>query len=122
MSAVPAIRTRIETRPNLRVVSGSRQAPIVQAMRTMTAFLLVTLVAFGASSLAGHVMVEKTRRDGIRATQRLKAAVTSQLVLAKQIDALSNPAELERWARQSGFVAPDAKAKTSSGNAILASR
>ncbi len=124
MSAVPISRTQIETRPNLRVVAGSRPSAVAQIVSGSVAFAAIAVVVFGASSLGGHVMVEKARRDGIRANQRLRAAMSAQTTLARQIEALSADKDLIVWAKRNGFVAPEVALK-SSGNSrvtIVANR
>lgn len=113
MSALPISRPQIDTRPNLRVVSGTRPKTAIQVMTGMIAFSAITVLTFGASSLGGHVMVEKARRDGIRANQRLQAALSAQTTLTRQIEALSAEKDLIVWAKRNGFVAPQVAVKTS---------
>ena len=122
MSAVPIYKPQVETRPQLRVVPGTGPTVATQIVRSVLTFTLVALFVFGMSSLAGHVMVEKARREGIRAKQRLGSATTAQSVLAKQIEALSNDSDLEAWALRNGCVAPDGQFKPSLKNVVVASR
>lgn len=124
MSAVPISRPQIDTRPNLRVVAGTKPSSATMVMKGMIAFSVITVITFGASSLFGHVMVEKARRDGIRANQRLRVATSAQTTLSRQIEALSAEKDLVVWAKRNGFVAPDMALK-SSGNSrekLVASR
>lgn len=122
MSAVPISKPYIETRPQLRVVPGTGPSTATQVLRGLIAYVTIAVFAFGASSLAGHVMVEKARREGIRANQRLISAMAAQSVLTKQIEALSDQKDLELWATRNGFVAPDSQAQTSLKNVVVASR
>lgn len=124
MSAVPISRPHIDTRPSLRVVTGTRPSVASQCVKGLLAFSALAILTFGASSLGGHVMVEKARRDGIRANQRLNAARTAQATLVRQIEALSSEKDLIVWAKRNGFVAPDMAVKSSGDSrvAIVASR
>lgn len=119
MSAVPISRPNIDTRPRLRVVQGTRPSVATQFLNGALAFGLVTLFVFGGSSLAGHVMVEKARRDGIRAAQRLQSAKSAQSVLSVQIAKLSDEKDLILWAKRNGFVAPDVALKPSRNSGVL---
>jgi hypothetical protein len=86
------------------------------------AFSMIVLLVFGASNLAGNVMVERARRDGIGARQRLRAAVAAQSILAREIEALSNEEDLLAWAERNGFVAPHSPVKTSGSNRVIVAR
>jgi hypothetical protein len=127
MSAVPISRpnidSRVDTRPRLRVVNGTKPSVAKQCMQAVLTFGVVALFVFGASSLAGHVMVEKARRDSIRTNQRLRAALSAQNVLSRQIEALSDTGDMVLWAKRNGMVAPFMTPKTSGKNgALVASR
>lgn len=115
MSAVPAIRapwkTRSEHRPALRVVSGTRWRPRVLAAATV--FVTVGGLTFFASSLLGHVMVEKARREGISARGRAMEARKAESTLRSRIDSLTSLGAVEAWAQAHGFVAPDGIGGTS---------
>lgn len=119
MSALPITRPHIDTRPRLKVVNGTRPAVAMQIMNGALGFLAAAVVTFGASSLGGHVMVEKARRDGIHAGQRLRAAKAAQTVLSVQIAEVSSGNELVVWAKRNGFVAPDVAPKPSRKNGVL---
>ncbi|MBC8066079.1 MAG: hypothetical protein H7Y17_14700 [Chlorobia bacterium] len=119
MSALPITRPHIDTRPRLRVATGTRPSVASQFMNGALGFLAVAVVTFGASSLSGHVMVEKARRDGIHAGQRLKAAKAAQTVLSVKIAEISSSNELVVWAKRNGFVAPDVAPKPSRKNGVI---
>lgn len=124
MSAVPISKPYIESqpRPQLRVEVGTGPSLARQIVGSLIAFSLVMLLTVGVSSLAGQVMVEQARRDGIRANQRLHSAISAQATLAKQIEVLSNSRDLEQWALRNGFVAPESQVGTSLKNVVVASR
>jgi hypothetical protein len=115
MSAVPAIRSpwrsRTERRPALRVVSGTRVRPRLSDAAIL--FVVVGGMAFFSSSLLGHVMVEKARREGISARARALDARKAETLLRSRIDGLTSLASVEGWAHAHGFVAPDGIAGTS---------
>ena len=122
MSAIPVARPQIVTRPNLRVVRGTRTNSATSVMQGVLAFAVLTSLIFASSSLAGHVMVEKVRRDGIRANLRLQSAVSAKSVLVRQIEALKDTGALERWAIQSGMIAPEVQTQPSVKSSVVASR
>lgn len=126
MSAVPAtqVRTRVRTRtrPQLRVVSRPK-VNVGQAILVRTfAFAAIVAFTFLGSSLFGQVMAEKARRDGIRATERARAAVAGLAPLKAQLYERTNAQNVRLWAAQRGLVAPDQLAvPSSSGRGLIAS-
>ena len=119
MSAIPITRPEIQTSPRLRVVEGVRPSTIRQVLNWTLASTVICLATFGTSSLAGHVMVEKARRDGITAAKRLRAATAAQAVLTRQIENLSNDKEMNQWAIRNGFVAPELAPHSSGSQRVL---
>lgn len=121
MSAIPIAKPNIHVRPRARVtgVRGNTGALVMQGALT---FGVIAVLVFGASSLFGHVMVEKARREGIAANRRLKAAVAAQSALARQIEALSDEASLKLWAKRNGMVAPDLAPKSSGSSRVIVAR
>ncbi len=117
MSAVPAIRTpwkaRPVQRPAFRVVAGRRTRPSLAA--AVTLFIFVGGAAFFTSSLVGHVMVEKARREGIWARARAADARKEVSVLRARIDAATSLGAVEVWARSHGFEAPVGLAPAAGG-------
>jgi len=87
------------------VVAGRRTR--VNTAALLTLFLVVGGSTFFASSLAGHVMVEKARREGISARQRAGDARKAGALLRARVDALTSLGAVEAWANSHGFVAPD---------------
>lgn len=108
MSAVPAIRAPWKAqpvqRPAFRVIAGRRARPSFAAAATL--FVFVGGATFFASSLVGHVMVEKARREGIAAHARAADARKEVGVLRARIDEATSLGAVERWASSHGFVAP----------------
>jgi cell division protein FtsL len=68
----------------------------------------LTIISFGASSLSGQVMVEKTRQDGYSASKRADFAEQQEKDLQADIEHLLRPATIEQWATENGFVLNDA--------------
>lgn len=108
MSAVPAIRTPWKAepvqRPAFKVVAGRRSRPSFAAAATL--FVFIGGATFFASSLVGHVMVEKARREGIAAHTRAADARKEVGVLRARIDQATSLGAVEQWARSHGFEAP----------------
>lgn len=69
-------------------------------------FVILAGLSFIASSLSGHVMVEKVRREGLRAGERAREARKAEAVLRQQVDALSSLGSVEDWAAAHNFVGP----------------
>ena len=80
-----------------------------QAIERGLLFSGVTIAVFMASSLAGHVAVEKTRRDSLMALSRLRDAKKAEGALQLQVDALTSMGAVQTWAFDHGFVAPEDK-------------
>jgi P2-related tail formation protein len=73
-------------------------------------------VTFSAFSLAGQVMVEKARRDGIRAAQRARAASGEISALRLRVQALTSSSSIEQWAVTNGFTPADQTARKTGVN------
>lgn len=120
MSAVPAIRSPLKgrpaSRPTLRVVAGRRTR--INAAALVTLFVVVGGSTFFASSLVGHVMVEKARREGIWARERAGDARKSEALLRSRVDELTSLGAVEAWAHSHGFVAPDGVGRPLMGGAV----
>lgn len=128
MAAVPVFRPEPVVRtPEVRrpVATPAPQAkPKAKARRKakrkinvgarVAVFSTLALVSFMVNSMAGNVMVEKARREGIQAAQRTREARNVQAALTRQVMALSSADASADWARSRGFVAPD-QAGISSG-------
>jgi hypothetical protein len=118
MSAVPATRPIVQTRPSLRVVTRSR-ADVMRAILTRCAvFGFVALATSAGTSLSGHVMVEKARRDGIRAAERAREARSAEAVLRQKVNNLTSLFSVQEWALTHGFQAPDALNQPSRKNLV----
>jgi hypothetical protein len=77
-------------------------------------FAFFASAAFLGTTLGGHVMVEKARREGIRAVERSFAASRDATSLRQRVEVLTSEKSIEDWARLNGFVASDLAAKPSS--------
>lgn len=120
MSAVPASRPLVHTRPQLRVVTRSRTKVVRIAIARCVMFGVVALATSAASSLAGSVMVEKARRDGIRAVERSRDARAAEAVLRTKVNELTSLSAIQDWAYSHGFEAPDAPSLPSSQRNLVA--
>jgi hypothetical protein len=110
MSAVPVQKPIVVTRPKpqLRVEQGIRPSTLSRVVARSVVFGVLTLGIFFASSLAGQVMVEKARRDGIRAAERLKTAGKEQAILRDRVLSMTRSSTVSAWAQENGFVSLDA--------------
>ena len=99
----PIAQTRVHTRTRTRGRSGSESQTIARA----ATFAIIVCCAFIASSLFGNVMVEKARREGLRAAERAREARKAETVLREQVDMLVSLTAVEDWATAHSFVAPD---------------
>lgn len=115
MSAVPVQKPIVVTRPKpqLRVEQGVRPSAISRIATKSVVFGVMTLSIFFASSLAGQVMVEKARRDGIRAAERLKAATKEEAILRDRVLSMTRSSSVSAWAQENGFVSLDTVAEES---------
>jgi hypothetical protein len=130
MSAIPVIEPIIEQAPSVRTPSR-RPAPVVielprtrvprqqvariqtrkrtsNLVSTSACFVAVSAITFCSLSLVGQVMVEKARRDGIRASARARAAANQVAELRGNIQALVSAGGIEAWAIEQGFIPVDA--------------
>lgn len=106
MSAVRVQRVVVQSQPGLRVVSRTRSNVLeLIAFRTL-AFSFIAAVVFFASSLSGQVMVEKARRDGLRAVARTRAVRIAAVSAREEVASLLDSRQVDRWAAENGFVVP----------------
>src|SRR5688500_3275095 len=118
MAAIPAFRTTTVLSPLLRSAPASRAISQVNLTAAFLALAGLTYAFYSASSLAGSVLAEQARRDGLVAAARAKAATQEMNFLQRRLDGLKSLGAVDRWAAQNGFVAPDRAAHSS----LVASR
>ena len=106
MAAIPALRTTTTLTP-VRVVTRDRAETKVNWFAATLAFVGLTYGFFSAGSLAGSVLAEKARRDGISAIARAKTARAEESILSQRLDELKSLKSIDTWAAQNGFVASD---------------
>lgn len=109
MSAVPVQKPIIIARPKpqLRVEQGTKPAVASTLFAKSAALALFVVAVFFASSLAGQVMVEKARRDGLRAVGRAREAAKEVALLRDKVQAMTQASAVDNWAQENGFVSPD---------------
>jgi hypothetical protein len=112
MSAFPVQKPIIVVRPKpqLRVEEGVKPAVGSVVLARVAVFGVLTLSIFFSSSLAGQVMVEKARRDNLRAVSRAKEATKEEAMLRDTVQALTRSSAIDTWAQQNNFVAPETSA------------
>jgi hypothetical protein len=109
MSAVPVQKPIIVTRPKpqLRIEQGTRPVASSKAVTRTVLFGALTLSFFFSSSLAGQVMVEKARRDGMHAVQRAKDANKEEALLRDKVQSMTRSSAIDAWALQHDLIAPE---------------
>jgi hypothetical protein len=115
----PSARTaKPDVRVRVRIVEQTPRRVSRVAVVTGKALMFgaVAFVAFSASSLAGNVMVESSRCEGIRAVARANEARAAEANLQNTVDRLSSVSAIEEWAQLHGFVAPDQLAKSAAAH------
>ncbi|HZH98756.1 MAG TPA: hypothetical protein VEX38_07270 [Fimbriimonadaceae bacterium] len=109
MSAVPAYKTTSTTaaKPRLRVVARKRN-PLGSILLTLgMKFFVIAGIAFFVSSLCGQVMVEKARREGLKAVERSRDARKAEAILRRRLDSLTSLSSISEWAKGNSLIAPD---------------
>ena len=132
MSALPVIEPIVEPAPRTRTQPSTRTLPrlpepiIIELPRKkihrgrvkksqpnkrvatifgqVASFAIITGFAFGAISLGGQVMVEKARRDDIRATERARQSSREITELRGEVQDLSSTQSIDNWAAANGFI------------------
>lgn len=107
---VPVAPAKPEIRVDVRVRERRRARPnrLAAAVAYAVGFGLLTLVAAGASTLAGQVMMEQARHDNLRAHTRARAAMQDVRSLRGELEAMTSDASVSAWAAAHGFQPADA--------------
>ncbi|MBS1718951.1 MAG: hypothetical protein JST35_00735 [Armatimonadetes bacterium] len=108
----PYVQTPVKVRARRVAKARSRSKSHVAILANLIAFGAVVGVAFVATSLLGHVMVEKARRQNSLALSRLSAAKTAMGPLKLAITTYNDPREIAKWSEGHGY-APASFASTS---------
>ena len=110
-------RTRNHRTPAKKVKAQKRTS--VWIMNTAS-FFAVSAITFGALSLGGQVMVEKARRDGIRANKQARDASRDIATLRGSVQDLTSSQSIQQWAATNGFVPIEASPKASGVRQLVA--
>jgi cell division protein FtsL len=87
-----------------RVKQVQTKKRVSTAIGQVASFAFVTAVAFSTFSLAGQVMVEKARREGIRAEALAQETSREIADLRGQVQDLSSSKTIDDWAIANGFI------------------
>jgi hypothetical protein len=79
----------------------------------------IAFVVSAASGLTGQVMMEKARREGIRAAVRAREARTAEALLRTRVTELTSMSSVQDWALAHGFQAPDMMTRPGAGGRHL---
>ena len=114
-SARPAVqpRPRVEESPlpadsaGIRARKRARETVFEYTVVYAIGFVLLAGIVFMTSSLLGHTMLEKARRDTIQSKARLAVAGKAVAVLNDQVDGLSTDANVEKFALANSFMSQE---------------
>ena len=120
MSAIPVYRESFLTQPRVRRRSRARSKTGAAALVRATWFVIIVGTTYLASSLSGNVMMEKARREGLRAQDRARTARKAEVVLRQEIDGMTGMTALADWALSHGFRAPEQLAQPPKENGVVA--
>jgi len=88
----------------------ARRAAKTDVFATVVAHAVLVIsiatLTFALSSLSGHSMMEKARRDYVRAVDRSRAAKQDLALQRERVDRLCTMGAIERWAVSRGFTPP----------------
>ena len=105
MSASPTFSTTsVSLRPLVRPRRKPRSA--ASTLNRFLAFGTIACASYLVSSLAGQVMVEKARREGIRAVGRATSARKVEEELNKRLNQLTSLQSIQGWAKAHQFFTP----------------
>lgn len=109
MSAVPVHKPIVVTkpRPELRVEQGGKVGVLSRIGTKVFQLSLITLAVYLCSSMGGQVLMEKARREGLKAVSRAKEAVKSEALLRNQVQDLTSTYAIDTWAKENGYLAPE---------------
>ena len=96
---LPQIRTR-----KGRSKKAKTQKRVSTVVGQIASFAIVAGISFSTLSLAGQVMVEKARRDGIRATARARQTSREIADLRAEVQDLGSSRSIDDWAAANGFI------------------
>ncbi len=111
--AAPRVKIAPRVDPRVRVIERQKRKanPWVTPIQQAIVFSVLTFAIASASSLAGNVMMERARRDGISAAKRTREAIASEAVLQRNVDRLSSVEAITDWTRTHGFKTQDEMVK-----------
>ena len=100
---LPSVRTR-----KGRSKKAKTQKRVSTIVGQVATFAVITGIAFSTISLAGQVMVEKARRDGIRATALARQTSREIADLRGEVQDLASSRSIDDWAAANGYVPTEA--------------
>ena len=105
-----------------RVKQSQTQKRVSTIAGQLVGFTVITGIAFASFSLAGQVMVEKARRDGIRANARALQSSRDIAELRGEVQDLSSSRSISDWAAASGFIPIDSAPEATGVIQVVAKR
>lgn len=112
---LPQIRTR-----KGRSKKAKTQKRVSTIVGQIASFAIVAGISFSTLSLAGQVMVEKARRDGIRATSRARQTSREIADLRAEVQDLGSSRSIDDWAAANGFIPTESTPQIAGVSQIVA--
>lgn len=106
MSAIPIGRP-LKGRSERREQARRRSEAWGNIANSAALFICIAGTVYLVSSMVGQVMVEKARREGIRAASRSIEAKKAESMIRRHVEALTSLSAVDEWASAHGFLAPD---------------
>lgn len=110
-------RTRTRKGRGKKVQAQKRVSTL---MGQIASFAIVAGISFSTMSLGGQVMVEKARRDGIRATARARQTSREIADLRAEVQDLGSSRSIDDWAAANGFIPTESTPQTPGVNQLVA--
>lgn len=85
----------------------------------LTTFAIIAGLTYLVSSLTGQVMVEKARREGIRAAEKATEARKMVEELNNRLASLKDLPAVDGWAKTHNFFQPDELAKSNGEKSVV---
>lgn len=63
----------------------------------------ITLTLYLLSALVGHVFLEKYRREGVKAVEKMRELDSQILLLQKKMEKAVDPSEIKKWAESKHY-------------------
>ena len=101
-----------------RVKKVQAKKRVSSVIGQVASFAIIAGISFGTISLAGQVMVEKARREGIRAMERARQTSRDIAELRGEVQDLASSRSIDDWAAANGFIPTESVPKATGVNQV----